>query len=116
MVQERRGTHWPKPKNGSCWATHQRPLTSTQWVTRSSGKLIVSRDHTFLDSESLLRSEYNIDGKRQLLAVTGSLGHSLKLVGKPSTSIEQAEKGEIERAADARKALETGRCPKCDVE
>lgn len=78
--------------------------------------IIVSRDRTFLDNESLLRSEFNIDGKRRLLAVTDSLGHALKLVGKPSTPIEQAEKEEIQREADARKALETGRCPKCDVE
>ena len=78
--------------------------------------IIVSRDRTFLDNESLLRSDFNIDGKRRLLAVTDSLGQALKLVGKPSTPIEQAEKEEIQREAEARKALESGRCPKCDVE
>jgi predicted nucleic acid-binding protein len=78
--------------------------------------IIVSRDRTFLDNESLLKSEFNIDGKRRLLAVTDSLGLALKLVGKPSTPIEQAEKERGQHEVDARKALETGRCPKCDVE
>jgi predicted nucleic acid-binding protein len=78
--------------------------------------IIVSRDRTFLDNESLLRSEYKIDGKRQLLAVTDSLSHALKLVGKPSPPIEQAEKDDVQREANAEKALETGRCPKCNVE
>ena len=78
--------------------------------------IIVSRDRTFLDNESLLRSEFNIDGKRRLLAVTDRLGHALELAGKPSIPIEKAEKEQIQREADARKALETGRCPKCDVE
>src|SRR5262249_24362686 len=45
-----------------------------------------------------------------------SLGQALKLVGKPSPPIEQAEKENVQREADAEKALETGRCPKCDVE
>ena len=82
----------------------------------SSDLIIVSRDHTFLDNETLLKSEFDIDGKRRLLAVTDSLGHALKLVGKPSTPIELAEKEEVQREADARKALETGICPKCKVE
>jgi predicted nucleic acid-binding protein len=78
--------------------------------------IIVSRDRTFLDNESLLRSEFKIEGKRQLLAITDSLGQALKLVGKPSAPIEQAEKGDAQREADAEKALETGKCPRCDVE
>ena len=78
--------------------------------------IIVSRDRTFLDNESLLKSEYKIEGKRQLLAVTDSLSHALKLVGKPSPPIEKAEKEEVQRDTEERKALETGKCPRCDVE
>ena len=40
----------------------------------------------------------------------------MKLVGNPSTAIEQAAKEDIQREANARKTLETGRCAKCDVE
>jgi hypothetical protein len=78
--------------------------------------IVVSRDRTFLDNETLLKSEFDTDGKRRLLAVTDSLGHALKLVGRPSTPIELAENEEIQREADARKALETGACPRCNVE
>jgi len=78
--------------------------------------IVVSRDHTFLDNESLLRSEFEVKGVRRLLAVTDSLGHALKLVGKPSVPIEQAEKEDVHQESDARKALETGKCPRCDVE
>ena len=78
--------------------------------------IIVSRDRTFLDNESLLKSEYRIDGKRQLLRVTDSLSEALKLVGKPSPPIEKAEKEEVQRDLEERKALETGKCPKCEVE
>jgi hypothetical protein len=78
--------------------------------------IIVSRDHTFLDNESLLRSEFNVQGGRQLVKVTDSLGEALKLVGKPSPPIEKAEKEEAQREAEELKALETGNCPKCGVE
>jgi predicted nucleic acid-binding protein len=66
--------------------------------------IIVSRDRTFLDNQSLLSSEFNIDGKRRLLAVTDRLGDALKLVGKPSITIEQVEKEDIQREAAARTA------------
>jgi hypothetical protein len=51
-------------------------LVSIIWETLlalcGNDLIIVSRDRTFLDNESLLRSEFNIDGKRRLLAVTDS--------------------------------------------
>ena len=68
-----------------------------------------------MDNESLLRSEFEIEGQRKLLAVTGSLSHALALVGKSSKPIEQAEE-DLQREAEAWNTLETGRCPKCDVE
>jgi hypothetical protein len=71
--------------------------------------IVVSRDHTFLDNESLLRSEFEAKGARRLLVVTDSLSHALRLVGKPSAPIEQAEMEDVKQEADARKALETGR-------
>lgn len=52
--------------------------------------IIVSRDSTFLDNESLLRQEFE-NGERRLLLVTKKLGEALKRVGKPSTAIEDAE-------------------------
>lgn len=53
--------------------------------------IVVSRDKTFLENESILRSEYGAHGTRRLLVVTDSLSEALKLVGKPSTEITEAE-------------------------
>jgi len=53
--------------------------------------IVVSRDRTFLDNESILRTEFNVEGKRRLLVVTDSLTEALKLVGKPSKEITEAE-------------------------
>ena len=71
--------------------------------------IVVSRDHTFLDNESILRSEFNIQGGRKLVRITDSLGEALKLVGKPSPPIEKAEKEEAQREAAERKALYSAR-------
>jgi PIN domain len=78
--------------------------------------IIVSRDRTFLDNESILRQEFDNEGGRRLLAVTASLSEALKLVGRPSLAIERAEKEELSHDADMRKALQTGTCPKCGSE
>jgi len=65
--------------------------------------IVVSRDRTFLDNESILRGEFNVEGKRHLLVVTDSLSEALKLVGKPSKEITAAET-EIKQEQAARQA------------
>lgn len=76
--------------------------------------IVVSRDRTFLDNEAILKSEFKVEGKRQLLAVTDSLAEALKLIGKPSTQIELEER-ETSRDSFEQELLRTGRCPKCKV-
>jgi hypothetical protein len=80
-----------------------------------SNLIVVSRDRTFLDNEAILKSEFRIDGKRELIAITGSLAEALKLIGKPSAPIELEEKTEINTEISESEALRTGRCPICNV-
>ncbi len=75
--------------------------------------IVVSRDRTFLENESILRGEFNVEGKRRLLAITDSLSDALKLVGKPSKEITQAET-EIKRDQAACR-VETCNCPQGPV-
>jgi hypothetical protein len=53
--------------------------------------IVVSRDRTFLDNESILRTEFELERNRRLLLVTKSLSAALKLVDKPSKEISEAE-------------------------
>lgn len=78
--------------------------------------IIVSRDRTFVDNESILRREYENNKSRRLLAITESLSDALKRVGQPSTPIEEAEKEQGQLEIDTQIALKTGKCPSCKVD
>ena len=71
--------------------------------------IVVARDRTFLENESTLRREFDIDGKRHLVAVTDSLSKALQLVGKPSQEITEAET-EIKQEHAARESAACN-CP-----
>lgn len=78
--------------------------------------IVVSRDRTFLENQSILRSEFDVETTRRLLCVTESLSEALKLVGKPSSPIEQAEKEKVLWEAAERHVMGAGKCPKCKVQ
>lgn len=54
--------------------------------------IIVSRDKTFIENQSLLKAEFDRQGERSLRLVTDSLGKAFEMTGKPSAKVEAAEK------------------------
>lgn len=76
--------------------------------------VIVSRDHTFLDNEGILRFEFENTTKKRLLAITPSLSNALELIGSPSEAIADAER-QNQDDGDVQ-AIASGKCPTCNVE
>lgn len=71
--------------------------------------IIVSRDHTFRDNETLLRVEFERRESRLLVAVVEKLGEALKMLGKASPKIEEQERAVVHE----RNLSENSPCPHC---
>ena len=76
-----------------------------------SDLIIVSRDKTFSQNASLLKSEFD-SSSRKLIAVTDKVSAALKMIGKPAEKIEEAEKV-IEAVRVPKESGDASTCPQC---
>jgi|APLak6261658528_1056013.scaffolds.fasta_scaffold03037_2 hypothetical protein len=78
-----------------------------------SDLIIVSRDKTFTENQSLLKSEFDCQGTRSLTLVTDSLSKAFEKMGKPSAKVKAAEEI-VNQERHAAWQHDQTKCEKCD--
>lgn len=85
-------------------------IWETLLVACQQDLIIVSRDQTYFQNESVLRAEFEAAGNRRLVLVTKNLSEALAEVGKPSAAVSQAER---DWESASREALDSVMCKRC---